>query len=351
MQKTKAMKKLLTFILPILVLACTSNPDQNTNNNESANETEVQIDTFKLLSDQILAEPKVASHWAERAEYFFQIGNLSDARVDYEQAIVLDSLNATYRTKYGNILIGYLELDRAKYNFEYAIKYDSLNADAYVGLGKVFAFIDNPGMATVYLNKAYSINPHLPEAYFLEGLIYRSDYAKTKREESWKRSKSSFQTAIEQNPRFYDAYIMLGAMNEAEGNDLAMEYYNSAIQIAPESTEAWFKKGSYYQAQERYEQARYCFRKINAFNPEYPEAYYSQGYIYLTKEHKYDSAIYFYNKLLEVDSLSFKAYNDLGLAYELKEDKDRAIEYYERALAINPDFETAKKNLRIVKSQ
>ena len=67
---------------------------------------------------------------------------------DLEEAIMLDSTNAKYRYKYGNVLIGVLDLAGAKYNFEYAIKRDSMLAEAYVGLGRVYALIDNPGMAT-----------------------------------------------------------------------------------------------------------------------------------------------------------------------------------------------------------
>jgi len=344
------MKYIFTISIILSLCSCSNSSTENISNEKTNNDT-IVVDTFQSLTNRITEFPKVAQNWADRAEYFFQIGNLNDARIDYEQAILLDSLNPNFRVKYGNILIGYLELQGAKYNFEYALKYDSLNADAFVGLGKVYAFIDNPGMATVYLNKAYKINPYLPEAYFLEGLIYRSDYEQTRRPESWTRAKSSFQTAIEQNPRMYDAYIMLGIMNDTEDNDLALDYYNSALAIAPESTEAWYNKGMHYQKKEKYEQARYCYRKITGLDSTYNNANYNQGFLYLVKEPNYDSAIYFYNKVIAIDSLSDRGYNDLGLAYELKGDNDKAIQFYEMALAINPDFEKAKKNLRIVKNK
>ena len=346
------MKYLLVVVLAAVCIACNSGEKKTVN--ETPTDTivdTVEVDSFKLLSERIQKNPDIAMNWVQRGDYFFKLGNLNDARLDYEQAVVLDSLNADYRVKYGNVLIGFLELQGAKYNFEHALKHDSLNADAYVGLGKVYAFIDNPGMATVFLNKAYKVNPYLPEAYLLEGLIYREDYEQTKRPESWKRAKSSFQTAIEQNPEYYDAYIMLGDMNGAEGKDMeALDYYSSAIQILPERVEGWYKKGMQYQTNEKYEQARYCYRKIHAIDSTYTDAYYNQGFLHLEKEPKnFDSAMYYYRKLIEIDSLYFKAYNDIGLILEYNDEIDSAIYNYKKALEINPDFEMAKKNLKIAK--
>ena len=80
---------------------------------------------------------------------------------------------------------GTLDLEGAQYNYNYALAIDSSNAKAYVGNGRIYALLNNPGMATGYLNKAYKIDPHLSEAYFLEGMIYRSDFYETGREESW----------------------------------------------------------------------------------------------------------------------------------------------------------------------
>ena len=343
------MKKFIIYLIPFFLIACGDSPQLSAD--IVKDEPATTIDTLKILVDAIKTDPNIAENWANRADYFFGKGSLDNARRDYEEAVLLDSNNTEYRTKYGNILIGYLELEGAKFNFEWALRLDSLNADALVGLGKIYAFIDNPAMATVYLNKAYNVNPYLPEAYFLEGLIYKDDFFKTKREESWNRSKSSFQTAIEQKPDYYSAYVELGIMNDIEDNDIALDYFNSALDIAPESSEAWYNKGMFYQKRDQYSQAKTCYRTILVYDSTNIDAHYNQGFLQLMRDNDYDSAIYFYEKLIDIDSLSYRAYNDLGLAYEFKNEKSKAIMFYEKALAINPDFETAQKNLKIVKQK
>jgi tetratricopeptide (TPR) repeat protein len=225
---------------------------------------------------------------------------------------------------------------------------DSLNPLAFVGLGRVYAYLDNAAKATMFLNQAQKINPHLAETYYLEGMIYKDDYYKTKREESWKRALSSFQTVVEQNPKHYNAYISMGVMHFERGNDIALDYFNSAIDVAPKSPEAWYNKGVFYQSKKDYERAKNIYREITSFDSLYPQAYYNQGYLKLVVDKDNDSAIYFFEKSVDIDTMYFQAYNNLGLAYERTGDKELAKKYYRKALKINPDLELAKKNLDYV---
>ncbi|HIP35507.1 MAG TPA: tetratricopeptide repeat protein, partial [Crocinitomix sp.] len=192
------------------------------------------------------------------------------------------------------------------------------------------------------------INPHLAETYYLEGLIYIDDYYKTKREESWERAQSSFQTVVEQNPKHYNAYISMGVMYFERGEDLALEYFNSAINVAPKSAEAWYNKGVFYQSKKDYDKAKAIYREIISFDSLYPKAYYNQGYLQLVIDKNNDSAVFFFEKAVEIDSTYFQAYNNLGLAYERLGDKTKAKSLYKKALKINPEFELAKKNLNYV---
>ena len=308
----------------------------------------VKVDSLELLTNKIKSNTNDGNLWASRALYFLRRGNVNDALIDMRSAVRLDSINTTYRNYYADLLVSTLDLDAAMTNYEYILSVDSSNAKAYVGMGRIYALIDNPGLATGYLNKAYEIDPHLSEAYFLEGLIYRSDYYVTGREESWQRALSSFQTAVEQNPKYYSAYIEMGVMNDEEGKDIALDYYNTAIDIAPNSTEAWYNKGMFFQTRQKLEEAKLSYRKIVDIDSTFSDSYYNQGYIHLVYEKQYDSAIFFFNKAIEMDSLHFYAYNNLGLAFEYNGDLTAAKNAYRKSIEINPDFKLAKKNLHLL---
>jgi len=343
----------LIFGLTLVFLSLNS-CDTPVENNHSVEETDsvkaqtVKIDSLQFLTDQIQDNSQKAENWAQRALYFLKIGNITDAAIDMKSAVRLDSTNITYRDYYADLLISTLDLETAMDNYEYILSVDSSNAKAYVGLGHIYALINNPGLATGYLNKAYKIDPHLSEAYFLEGLIYRSDFYETGREESWERALSSFQTAVEQNPNYYSAYIEMGVMNNERGNDIALEYFNTAIDIAPESIEAWYNKAMYFQNRRELNSAKICYRTITDLQPLYPESYYNQGYIQLVYDKNNDSAIYFFEKTVALDSLHFKGYNNLGLANEYNGNIEKAKFNYRKSIEINPDFKLAKDNLYIV---
>jgi len=306
------------------------------------------IDSLNFLSTAIQGNTQNAKLWFDRANYFMRQGSISDALIDMTSAVRLDSVNAIYRVKLADLQVSSLKLEGALDNYEYVLSIDSANANAYVGMGRVFALLNNPGMATGYLNKAYQINPHLSEAYFLEGLIYRADYDETKREESIKRALSSFQTATEQKPDFYAAYIEMGVINHRMGNDIALDYYNTAIDIAPKSIEAWYNKGMYFQDKKMYSEARTCYKTISDIDSLNSNALYNQGYIKMLFEKDLDSAIYFFNYVTQLDTNHFNAYNNLGLSLERKGEIEKAKNAYRKAIDINPDFKLAKKNLNFI---
>jgi len=345
------MKHSILYILIIFLsfYSCNTNGTQEKQiETKKVDSLQVKVDSLEYLTTQIKNRSDLSSNWYNRATYFLRQGSLKDAMIDMKSAIRLDTINTVYRNKYADLLVTTLDIEKALENYKYVLSVDSSNAKAYVGMGRVYALVNNPGMATGYLNKAYQIDPHLSEAYFLEGMIYRADFEETKRKESIERALSSFQTATEQKPDFYAAYIEMGVINHKLGNDIALDYYNTAIDIAPKSTEAWYNKGKFFQDKKMYTEAKYCFRKINEIDSTHTEAYYNQGYIKMEFEKELDSAIYFFNHVTQLDSLHLYAYNNLGLALERSGEIEKAKSAYRKAIDINPDFKLAKNNLNII---
>jgi tetratricopeptide (TPR) repeat protein len=344
--------KYSVVVLTILVLSLWS-CDSKTNSDNTVvikDTTQVSIvnDSLKFLTDNIQTNSSNSKPWFDRANYFLRRGGIKDALIDMKSAVRLDTNNVIYLNKYADLLVTTLDIEKALTNYGKALFIDSSNTKAYIGMARVYALVNNPGMATGYLQKAYKIDPHLSEAYFLEGMIYRSDFEETGREESIKRALSSFQTAVEQNPNYYSAYIQMGVINHKLQNDIALDYFNTAIAIEPKSTEAWYNKGKYFQDKQMLEEAKYCYRTISEIDSLYSEAYYNQGYIKMIFENDLDSAIYFFNYTIQVDSLHLYAYNNLGLSLERNGEIEKAKTAYRSAIEINPDFKLAKNNLNII---
>lgn len=339
------MKKILILIAPLILFACDDTTDQEISDVEMNNTTPVVVDSAAFFDQQVSDFPKNSDWRYKRAMFKLASGDVQQAKNDLKKAILLDSMNHEARLLYGNIFLSLTKLDSSKFHYDYILEKDSANTGALLGLSKLNALLNNSRMADLYISAALRIDPHLAEAYFMRGIIFRSDYYLTKRDKDWDVALSSFQTAVEQDPNFYSAYIEMGVMYDEKNSPLALDAYRSAIEIEPESGEAWYNLGMYHQVRDSLNLALSAYRTINQFDSTWADPYYNQGYIHLLKTKNYDSAVVYFKKATELDPTYFQAFNNLGLAYEELGDINSARKYYGRAVQANPDFQLAKDNL------
>jgi tetratricopeptide (TPR) repeat protein len=348
LQKNRTVKYLyITFCLLVLA-ACggdSDQPDGPIDINPVDDSTVVVFDSLKFFNDQVIANPGNADWLFKRAVFVLAKGDVAQSKSDLELAISVDSNSVDARLLYGNLQLSMTHLDTSKFHYEYILQRDSTNTGALIGMSKLYALLNNSAMADIYLSTAISVDPYLAEAYFMRGIVYRSDFYETGRDESWDIAVSSFQTCVEQDPEYYSAYIEMGVMYDQVGSDLALDYYNSALDIYPESQEAWYDLGMFHQTRGNVDEALVAYRTLNDLDSTWADPYYNQGYVHLLMTQQLDSAIYYFTKATECDPDYFQAYNNLGLAYETNNDLDNAKKSYQRAIEANPDFQLAKDNL------
>ena len=68
----------------------------------------------------------------------------------------------------------------------------------------------------------------------------------------------------------------------------------------------------------------------------------------LYNQQKYDEALEYYNKVLEIDPSNLYSLNSIGNIFVNIEQYDKAIEYLEKVLAIDPENVDALKNQAII---
>ncbi|MBD3638176.1 MAG: tetratricopeptide repeat protein [Crocinitomicaceae bacterium] len=337
-------KALIYFAIITVALSCGSN-SSNDAQVVSDQDTTAVVDSLAFYEKKLNADPDSPVIMYERAKYYVRHGDVEMAMADLEKVLAKDSSHMGAQKLYADINLAMLDLEKSKYHYEYILARDSTNSEALLGMAKIYAALSNFGKADYYISSSLRNNPYSPEPYFTRGLIYRTDYYQTGRESSWDIAKSSFQTAIEQDPDFYEAFIELGVMHAEKGDSIALEYYNSAIDIYPESIEAWYNKGYYYQSRGEVDNALNCYYTLKSIDSTWYSSYYNIGYIHLIMTEELDSAIYYFEKCTYWDPGNYAAFNNLGLAWEKKGDLNNARKYYHKAVEINPDFQLAKDNL------
>lgn len=270
-------------------------------------------------------------------------GNLMLERYDYEKA--LEDGAKAYRMQQWNIEARFLyanalnnRADRtasdvmsAQTHFKFVVKKDPKNLAALVALATTYAQQGDNEKAFYYTNEALRINKKYRDAYILKGSIYLSL-------DNRELAKSSFQTAIEQDPDFFAAYIKLGLIYQGENDPLCIQYFITATQIRPNNIEAYYNLAYAYQQFDKLPEAQQTYREMLKKDPKFTPPLFQLGWIKQFRQNDIDSAIYFYNETLQKEPRYVEAWHNLGLIYETKGDKYKAIQYYRKALKYNPEF-------------
>jgi Flp pilus assembly protein TadD len=127
--------------------------------------------------------------------------------------------------------------------------------------------------------------------------------------------------------------------------EIALEWYNKALEIDPKNARAWNNKGIVLAvlALEKYKEAIGLFDKALEIDPKDARAWNNKG-ILLANLEKYKEAIGLFDKALEIDPRDAEAWNNKGLALSNLGNYKEAIECYDKVLEIDPKDARAWNN-------
>lgn len=130
---------------------------------------------------------------------------------------------------------------------------------------------------------------------------------------------------------FHIATIMQYAMNDAES---ALKYWKIYLKHHPDESEGNLQMGLTLMALERYSEA---LVRLENVPDEYPDIDIRRGEIY-DRMHEHDKAIESYRKALSNNPDSVDAHGLMGMSYTYLGDNQRALECFDRAIEIQPDY-------------
>jgi len=330
---------LFTVFMLLLVVGCDSSND-NAESADGSDTTEASIDaTLAALNKAIVERPNDAQVFADRAKYYQAQNNFTLALDDFNRALKIDSLNSTLVYERGELYFAFQQFDLARVDYEKCIQISPNSTDCLLKLGEIQIHLRNYMRAIELINTALRENEQLPYAYYMKGRIYKETGDTL-------LAASSYQTAIEVNPDYYDAYIEIGLLYTAAKSDLAIEYFKTALEIRPKSVEAMYNLAYFYQItgrkeKKRYQQAFELYDRILVEDPGNATAPYNKGYIHLEYLQNYDSAAFYFEEAAKLYPGYFQAHYNRGLALESLGKTEEALKAYNRSLSIQPDYTPA----------
>ena len=293
------------------------------------------------LTASITQSPDDASLYAARGEQYYLNESYDEAIADMQKAIELQPDNISYRHLLADVYLDYFQSRPALETMEQTVRDFPGNKPSYLKLAEFQLILKLYDGALATLAQLEKIDPLLADLFFMRGLVY-------KEMEQADVAIENFKLAVQQDAAIVDAWMNLGQLYAEKGDKIALEYFNTAIEIAPNSVEARHAKGYYLQDVNDLEGAVAVFREIGTLNPQYHEAFYNAGLILLDMD-SLQAAFQQFDIAVQTRPAEAKYYYYRGVTLELMGQFDRASKEYEQCLIFDTTFEAAQDGLDRIK--
>ena len=343
------MNKIIAIIILLTLISCKEETVTTDNTLPSIeNPTIVEENELTKIKNYIIQNPNSAQGYLDRATYFLNNNELETAFEDIDKALKIDTKNPQISHIKGMIYNKMGKYDLALPFFERAIQLDSTHIEANLEAGYIYLVAKNYEESLFFINTVIREDKFLAKPYYLKGLWYENQGVNN-------LAISSYQTAIERNSNYYDAYLALGTIHDKIDNPLAIEYFNSALSIHPNSIEAWRGKAMSYFNHQELEKAYTCFDTILSIDSTFEVSYFDMGRTLIemcydnNPKQKNDSllkeAILNFDKALILNANYIPARYNRGYCFEVLGNKKVAREEYKKILEIEINYDLAIKGL------
>ncbi len=207
----------------------------------------------------------------------------------------------------------------------------SFHADDWTVLaqrGRSFLSLRNEGQASLDFRRAEENAPSNPDVYFYHGTGL-SDI------EQYDDAIKYLSKSIELNKKYSAAYYNRALAYENTGKvELAIADYSRYIQLEPKDIDGYKSRGNLFLDLDN-KKAISDFNAALAIDPKDSDSNVGLGRAKIGDE-KYDDAIKYFDKALELDPRSAYAFHNRAYTFFLKNDFEAAIQDYDRSIAIDP---------------
>lgn len=256
------------------------------------------------------------------------MGNLDDAISDYNKAIRLDPLLAIAYNNRGFVKQKRDDWKGALTDYNHAITLQPSLDLPYINRAKIREnTFDWEGALEDY-NQALLLNPTQEITYNNRGLVYYElgDISS---------AIEDFDTAIEINPKHGEAYTNRSLIHFFK-NDIEAVIHDCtmAIRFDPDIAYAYNSRALAYIHQGELSKALHDCKRALQLDPTLSEAHNNKGLVEL-KLAKYQRAISSFTRSIKIEPTSI-SYSNLGYAYLLNEEVNKAIQACTFAIKLNP---------------
>lgn len=285
--------------------------------------------------------PKATLVWKILGVAIAEQGKMAEAIEPMRKVVLLEPKDAEAHRNLATALKEIGEITQAEAHFRKTIALNPQDMLAYISLGKILNEQRNYIDADKLCRKAITLKYDIPELHDQLGIALLGQIKLAEAE-------NSFRTAILLNHDMADAHNNLGIiLNEQARYAEAETSYLQALKLNPIFTNAFVNLAKNFADQDKYEPAEKAYRKATEIDPSHTLSLSGLGLMQL-RQKKADEARINLEKALELDSHHAETLNTLGTAYTELGNTQVALECYQKAIDIKPNFTFAYSNLLLL---
>ena len=336
-QKQLTMKKTLLFLGLLLALfACNNTPKPETDNTTKEPPTPKTVnEAIQLLTDSIAMDSTNAHYYLSRAKAYFANEQVGQAMVDINKSLQLNPNDVDTYLLLADVYYALGDQDNINASLNKAAEINPKDARPLVKLAELNLLQQNFNLAFAYVDKALSLSSYNPSAYFVKGMCYMASKQDTV------NALRNFQLAAEQDGSFYDPVEQICRIYAAQEPPYAMDYLRKAQQQFPEITNARYELALYLQSHGQPEEALAHYDTILMKYPMNYFVLFNKGYVNYVFLEDDEAALDYFNKALEINPAYTDAKYNKGLVLEQMGDYSQAVEIYKDVLKTQPDYDLA----------
>ena len=342
------MKKTILFLGLLLALtACNNTPKPETDNTTTEPETtSVTVsEAIQLLTDSIAMDSTNARLYVNRAKAYFADEQVGQAMVDINKSLQLDPNNMDTYLLLADVYYALGDQDNIASTLNRAVEIDPYDARPLVKLAELNLLQQNFNLAFAYVDKALGLSTYNPKAYFVKGMCYMASKQDTV------NALKNFQLASEQDENFYDPVEQISRIYAAQQPPYAMDYLRKAQQQFPDIPTARYELALYLQSHGEPEEALLHYDTILMTYPYNYIVLFNKGYVNYVYLMDNEAALEYFNRALTINPTYIDAKYNKGRVLEQMGDYSQAIEIYKDVLKTQPDYKLAIDALNRVQNQ
>lgn len=314
------MKRVFLAIACALLLAsCTDVED-----NQQTVNSEVDIASDTLDVDGYIS----------RARWYLANEQVGYAIRDINSALSIDNKNVDALLVLADIYYALGDQDNILLTLNKATEVAPMDSRPIIKLAELSFLQGNTNMANAYVDKALELNSLNPRAYYMRGIIYLS-------KNDTVQALKQFMKSRDQDDSFIEPVLQIASIYSAQRNPMARDFYNQAIAMEPDNYAIYYDLAMYLQDNGNPEKALEIYDTLDVKMPGTYQILFNKGYVNLVYLLEYDEAIEYFDKALEVNPKSVDALLNKGVAYEQKGDYRTAKSIYLQVLKVNPNYQLA----------